>query len=348
MWIWEKLKPLLSRFIPLHVNDPFGLVSRMLASRNRAALFTLWLTGLGVLLSPLDWLLQFIERRSNATALCESPGPHIIVCGPARSGTTLVYQVLSSALPVAYARNFTVLFSRSPLLAAKLFTRNRRERRRHSYENYYGKTAGMQAPTEANHLWNQWVESDESGFRTRLTASGAAKMARFFNRFSCQAGQPTLSKNNNANAFADVIADTLDNAYFICLRRDSRYLAQSLVRAREVINGNIHQSYGVTESDNHTTATDPIEQVVEQIEFLDNLAITQQQRIGAERFWIVDYESFCANPSQLVSRVRQQILGQSEQQASGAAPLPEIVNNNRITDPAMFERLQERLESRSV
>ena len=347
MWIWEKLKPGLSRFVPKHVNDPFGLIGRMLASKNRAALFTLWLTGLGLVLSPVDWALQFAERRRKVeNDDDESHGPHIVICGPARSGTTLVYQVLASALPVSYARNFTVLFSRAPILASKYLTRNHKKGKSQSFQNYYGKTAGMQAPSEANHLWNQWVDSDASGFRTKLSPQGLENMAQFFKQFSKQSGLPTLSKNNNANAFADEMAQRQSNTYFICLRRDKRYLAQSLLRAREEINGDIEQSYGVTDSELENNDKDPMSQVIKQIEYLDELAIAQQAKIGAERFWIVDYESFCANPEALITKVKQVILGQTETQLENT--IPEIVNNNRITDPVMFKQIEERLAQQSL
>jgi hypothetical protein len=365
MWIWEKIKPVLSRFIPQHVNDPFGLIGRMLSSSNRAALFTLLLTALGILLTPLDWLLQFYERRykkpDSRVVNTSDVGPHLFICGPARSGTTLVYQVLANALPVVYPRNFTALFSRSPILASKLLTRTTS---RHSgYENFYGKTYGMQAPSEANHLWNQWVLPDESHFRTRLEEQGLEKMASFFTRLSAEFGRPTITKNNNANAFADVIAGALENAYFICLRRDSRYLAQSLIRAREVINGDIEQSYGVVDAQSHNDENDPVSQVIAQIEYLNQTALTQQKKIGAERFWIVDYESFCADPNQLIERIRSEIPGMAEVRGAGnhapdthdsnadaaeknsseSMPLAAIKNNNRISDPDLFKQLEERL-----
>ena len=381
MWIWEKIKPVLSRFIPQHVNDPFGLIGRMLSSSNRAALFTLLLTALGILLTPLDWILQFFERRyqkpDNRDASTPDVGPHLFICGPARSGTTLVYQVLANALPVVYPRNFTALFSRSPILASKLFTRD--ASRTAGYENFYGKTYGMQAPSEANHLWNQWVMPDESHFRTRLEGQGLHDMVSFFIRLSAEFGKPTITKNNNANAFADVIAGELENAWFICLRRDSRYLGQSLIRAREVINGDIEQSYGVVDAQSLNDKDDPVSQVIAQIEYLNQTAEKQQEIIGAERFWIVDYESFCADPNQLIERIRSEIPGMSEvhgsdttaskttasktadpktidpktsgsgtsdggQRSTESVTLPAIVNNNRVSDPVLFKQLEERLE----
>ena len=338
--LWENIKTRLSRFIPTHINDPIGLVRRMLASKKRAAYSTLWLTGLGVVFSPVDWVLQFLESGTRTGEAQRSDGPHIFVCGPARSGTTLVYQVLADALPVAYLRNFTTLFPRAAILSSRLFTRGKSDSRPKSYESYYGKTAGLQSPCEANHLWNQWVESDESGFRTRMTLPGAEAMARFFRDFSSFSELPTLSKNNNANAFADVISCNLDNSYFICLKRDTCYQAQSLLQARLEINGDIKQSYGVTNVEFFRDDSDPVTQVIQQITYLDEIALAQQESVGADRFWIVSYESFCANPQELVNRVQKEILKHSEAEMVAASDLPKITNNNRVIDSLLFQRLK--------
>jgi len=319
----------------------------MLLSKEPAARFTLLLTILGVLLSPLDWLCSFFERQQKTRSTTQPCGPHIFVCGPARSGTTLVYQVLANTLPLAYPRNFTALFSRSSLLASRLFTHSKTNKLRQRVDNYYGKTAGMQSPCEANHLWNQWVEPDESSFRTRLLPDGAQKMSSFFNSFSIQSGLPTLTKNNNANAFADVIATQLDNAYFICLRRDKRYLAQSLIKARREINGDINQSYGVIDTNSDPDKSDPVSQIVDQVIYLDALAEEQQRKIGSKHFWIVDYESFCATPSKLIERIRVEILQQNDRK-NNKDKIATIVCNNRITDPVLFNQLERRFEEQNA
>ena len=344
MSIWTKVKLSLTRFIPSHVNDPFGLIHRMLTSGNRAAPFTLWLTGVSILATPIDWLMQRFEAGTREKLDKHTPMPHIFICGPARSGTTLLYQVLSSYLDVSYVRNFTVAFSRSPILASRLFTRHS-DKRNQQYENYYGKIAGMQAPSEANHLWYQWVDADASDFRTELRVDGAAQMADFFNNFSALESKPTLSKNNNANAFASTIAQSLENSYFICMRRETKFLAQSLLQARLEINGNIEQSYGVTNTDNSDKSDmGPVEQVLDQIAYLNKLAEEQQASIGSDRFWIVDYESFCDDPTALIQRVKSDILKNND--AESSFTVPDIKANNRVTSPERFKQIEKALERR--
>jgi len=317
----------------------------MLTSGKKAAPFTLWLTGLSILATPIDWLMQRFETGTRRKMDHQPSGPHIFVCGPARSGTTLVYQVLADNLDVAYARNFTTAFSRSPVLASRLFTRSSSRKNKSSYENYYGKTAGMQSPSEANHLWNQWVDVDTSDFRTKLSPEGALRMSDFFNSFSASEAKPTLSKNNNANAFAELISQSLDDTYFICLKRETRYLAQSLLQARMEINGDIDQIYGVANrgasAGEKNTQSDPVHQVLEQIDYLNNLAKSQQLTLGKERFWIVDYEDFCNDPASLVKRVSTEILKNVELHKDFS--LPKIKHNNRCTNPDIFEKIEQAL-----
>ena len=174
MFGWKYTRNLYYRFIPSHINDPFGLIKRLLFSSNRSARFTLFITGLGVLLTPLDWTLSklegFTQRSDLSTSDSKIRGPHIFVCGPARSGTTLLYQVLADNLEVAYTRNLALLFPRSTHMMTKLSSlfSTKPGYTKTGYQNYYGKTHGFSAPSEANFLWNQWVEPDESSFRTCL------------------------------------------------------------------------------------------------------------------------------------------------------------------------------------
>ena len=326
------------------MNDPVGLIRRMLTSGKKAAPFTLWLTGISILATPIDWLLQRFETKTRAKVSGQTAGPHIFICGPARSGTTLVYQVLANNLDVAYVRNFTVAFSRSPVLISRFLTRKSADHKAQEYENYYGKTAGMQSPSEANHLWNQWVDVDTSDFRTVLSPEGASNMADFFNSFSASENKPTLSKNNNANAFAEIVSESLENAYFICMKRETRYLAQSLLQARIEINGNVAQSYGVTNTSIDADETGPVDQVLEQIDYLNNLADAQQRRVGEDRFWIVDYEDFCNNPAALLQRVNTEILGNSDKDARFS--VQDIKHNNRCTNAEIFNQIESTLAER--
>lgn len=368
VWL-ENNKKGLSLFIPAHINDPIGLVARLWASEQRAARFTLVLTALGIILSPIDWLCSFFARHvrpfkktclTSSTILeRQQSGPHIFICGPARSGTTLVYQVLADQLDVAFTSNRATLLPRSQRLLIWLAQRGYIKRKpalsdeqlpdtNADYQNYYGKISGFSGPNEANALWNQWVEPDAADYRTVVTLAGMQDAAEYYSLLSMAINKPTLAKNNNANVFANELHRHLPNSYFICMRRGTQFLAESLIRARLEINGDITHSYGVVDTgmlyncDKDITSVNPYSDVLDQIEYLDELAVHQQLEIGPDRFWIVDYEMFCDNPAGLLDRVRSEILGDTRTYQS----IDPIVSSNKITNSKIFERIAAEISHR--
>lgn len=346
--MWKYLKKPFSRLIPEHVGNPFSLVARMLASGKRSAVFTLWLTGLGVILTPLDMLLKLRERRTIADSAKDSETPIVFVCGPARSGTTVTYQVLSHYLPIQYIRNLTTLFPRSPITATRLFGRFFRPVQNLDLDNYYGKTRGMLGPSEGNHIWNRWVAPDHTGFRTILSEEKAAELAAFFQTLLALEQQPLINKNNNLNVFADIVYQHLPNSFFLCLRRDPPFLAQSLLAAREEIRGSVTKGYGVENTaDTQSPTTDPVVTVCQQVQYLDARANRMQSVIGADRFWIVDYEQFCQNPADLISRVFRDIL-QVEPDKELLATVPVLQSTNRVKNPEQMNSIVKTLHSLGV
>ena len=85
------------------------------------------------------------------------------------------------------------------------------------------------------------------------------------------------------------------------------------------------------------------EDVCRQVLYHQQLAREQQERIGPERFWIVDYEAFCRNPSVLVEAVANKVLGQPcPDDARQLSPFT-ISNSVRI-DPPQFHEIETTLE----
>jgi hypothetical protein len=342
-----RLKSLLSPFVPAHVSNPFGLARRMISSGNRVALFTLFTTAAGVLCIPVDMLLGLRERRLVASAPAAPARPTVFICGPARSGTTLVFQVLCRHLDVACLRNVTALFPRSPIAVSRIYRRltGGREAAARPYENYYGKTAGLGGPSEANHVWHRWVQPDATGFRTILPPACARAAARFFAAL-CEAEQkPIVAKNNNLNAFADVIASAFPDVLILCLRRSPEFLAQSLLQARREIHGSVFRSYGVQDAGTGVVTDDPVPSVCAQVAFLDRMAEGMRARIGAERFWIVDYEEFCRSPGTLVAAVAAKL---GVPVAAGAGSIAPIPVNNVVRDAAELASIRRGLKAVGV
>ena len=313
----------------------------MIFSGNRAALFTLLITAVGILCIPLDLLLSIRERRLLSSAAAAPASPMIFVCGPARSGTTLVFQVLCRHLDVSFLQNVTALFPRSPIIVSRIYRRLFGLKRNSAdyYQNYYGKTNGLNGPSEANHIWNRWVLPDATGFRTKLSVAGAHEAARFFSAFGEIDRKAMVAKNNNMNVYADVIAAAMPNALIICMRRSPDFLAQSLLQARREIHGSVSHGYGVQDVEDGVAVADPISSVSSQVTFLNRKARELLSLVGEDRFWIVDYEEFCENPEKLVADISKKLA--IPMMTSGADPaIAPIAIRNVVRDQAELERIR--------
>ncbi|HEY7028351.1 MAG TPA: sulfotransferase [Gemmatimonadales bacterium] len=298
------LRRALHRFIPAQFHDPVGLTKRLIRSRDPAAYFAMRLAGFGPFCAPLDLLLQPFERRAYLAAPPRRL-PVLFVCGPPRSGTTLVAQALIENLPVAYFGNLTALFPRSPITANRVF-RRLISRRPIGYRSYYGRTDHLSGPNDGLQLWDRWLGPDRTQAPAELSPEQRQAMVKFFDAYEAWSGLPLVAKNNNLNASAGLVAAALPNCYFLCLTREPVFLARSLLRGRLDIHGREDLAYGLMPPTGDSA--DPIENVCRQVIYLEQLGLKQQASIGPARFRLISYEDFCRDPGATLKLVAEEIL----------------------------------------
>lgn len=342
----KSARNLLHKYVPQQFHDPFGLLSRLARSKNRAAWFAVETSVLGLLMTPLDLVLQMREHALYRRA--SRPGyPMIFVCGAPRTGTTLVTQTLLNNLPVQYFNNLTSVFPRSPIVANQLLS-GWVKKTPATYSSFYGKSDRFSGPNDALYIWDRWLGSDRERIQESLSAEDKSNMMHFFGAFQEAFPGPLLNKNNNLNVQANVVAEVFDNAHFICMTRAPLYLAQSLYLARLDIHGDPDFPYGIHDP-NRVSTQDVIEDVCRQVLFHQRKIHEQQRLVGADRFWIVPYEQFCQQPEALVARAAESILGISIQATKLRESLaPFKVSNKTRMDPEAFEKMRTTLSQLQV
>ena len=291
---------LVDRFVPAQYDDPLGVVRRAFASGAPGGRFAILLAAIGLLASPADRFLERWERARHAAARSPSM-PILFVCGPPRSGTTIVGLSLMRSLGVAYLTNVTSVFPLAPITASRIL-RAEPGRRHVPLESYYGRTSGFLAPNDGLYLWDRWFGADRTQIRDGLDGDGADAMVRFFGAHEAWAGRPLVAKNNALNAHAHLIASHLPTARFLCLTRDPLYLGQSLLIARREMYGADSKAYGLAPAA-PAGRPDLYRDIARQVAFHEGMARSQQRRLGEDRFQIVRYEDFCAAPGDFVTRI---------------------------------------------
>ena len=291
--------------------------------------------GLGVLCTPLDIFFQIFEKKHNKTAIAPKK-PQIFVCGAPRAGTTLTAQVLIRHLPVFYFNNLTSIFPRSPITASKLFGWVvKGDNEDVGYTSFYGRTTRPSSPNDALYFWDRWTGGNRHHIPEKILPKEIENMVQFFGAMEAYSGKPLVAKNNSLNTYADLVAQEMEQAYFICLDRDPLYLAQSHIIARRFIQGNENIHYGIGKPEDFGfEGEDYIEDLCRQILFYKKCMKEQQRLIGRDRFYIVKYEDFCQNPVKWVHIIAKNILGITLSKEQLKQDMPTFI-------PSMQQRLDD-------
>ena len=284
--------------------DPIGLVMRMLKSGKRAANTSLIREFLSLGLTPIDHLWKHKEAKLLSLCPTSEELPVILIVGPPRSGSTLIYQALASSLPVSYLNNIGGLFTHAPLVASKFFDRFLPSSAP-SFKNYYGNTEKLSDPNDGFKLWDRWLGKDRYAPQQDLSHQQKVEMNHFFKLWMSIFKKPFLNKNNRNTTCLEVLASSLENAYFIVVKRDPVFIAQSLLCAREEIQGSRTIGWGL--GSNHTSrdriCKTGLHQVAEQVAWIYTNLEQQTQNIPAHRLIHVNYETFCQEPITVISEI---------------------------------------------
>lgn len=293
------------RFVPAHFQDPVGLARRLLGSGDADAYAAMAHAALGVVCAPVDALLEASERRLYQAAPAPVL-PQLFVCGPPRSGTTLVAQALIAHLPVAWLSNLTAVFPRAPIRAMTLFSR-RLPVWQATYRSYYGRSRLLNAPNDSLQIWDRWLGADRTRPRVELTAEEREAMVRFFGALEQLTRHPLVAKNNNLNLQALPVAEALPGARFLVLDREPEFLAQALLMARREIHGNLLAPYGL--HPDVRADDDPITSVCRQVTAHRRAGAALHAALGPTRSMVLSYEEFCSHPQATMARIATELLG---------------------------------------
>lgn len=311
--------------------DPIGLVRRMLTSGNKAAYNALFYEGLRIGAIPLDFALKFVERRQLSKEL-STQHPVVLIAGAPRSGTTLVYQALAAYLDVSCPTNLTAMLPNSSLTTARLqswIPINQQP----DFSNFYGQTSRLHGPNDAFHLWNRWLGKDRYCPADSMTDRTAREMNQFLTAWTTAFDKPFLNKNNR-NAFAiELLAQHVPSARFVVVRRNPMYVAQSLIIARQKVQGDKTKGWGL-QSTSSTPEDDPlgyVDDVCRQILSIDTKLNRQLKTVNPERIVELTYEGFCEDPAYNIRLVASKITGLELNPHRNLDVLPAFKTSSNLT-----------------
>lgn len=171
-----------------------------------------------------------VERSLARAAASDEPSVCFIL-GPPRSGTTLLYELMTEEFGCAYFSNFAKRLYRTPVAATWLAQRAIR-RRRGSYESDYGTIPGALAPAEAGRIWRHWMPDAAPYFQDRPGLSDDEIRARIA-AMARIARAPMLVKYLSLQSEIPRLLRLFPRAVFLRVDRDLAENARSIFRGRQ-------------------------------------------------------------------------------------------------------------------
>lgn len=267
----------------------------------------------------------------------------VFIVGAPRSGSTLLYQLVTDCLDVGYVANAHASWPGGPALV---------EARRHllahrpartDFSSTYGATEGDLGPSECGPYWYRFFpRRPHHAPAGSVDAATIAAIRASVAAFADAASRPVVYKNLFTTVRMGPLAEALPEARWIWISRDVADNAHSLLEGRLSNHGSIDEWFSVEPPGvEDLRALPPEQQVVEQVRRLDRLVATELASIGADRSLHVRYEDLCSRPLDELQRIRDFLARTGTPVGMRREPptdFPMRTGEVRI-DPALYERM---------
>lgn len=270
--------------------------------------------------NELEFVLKTLEKTiidPAKTATYKSDYPKIFIVGCARSGSTLLSQLLANYSDWCYPTNLMSRFYYAPYVGAMiqkmLYDLDDKEElfgkqttKLNNFKSTLGKTKDALSPNEFWYFWRRFFKFDNI---QKMSDEELENVDVYYFLNSIHSIQdvfkkPLFMKAMILNWHIDFLYNKVPNSYFIYIKRDTIYNAQSLLKARENFFGNLDEWYSFKPPEfNQIIKKTPVQQVINQVNVTNSAIETQLYKIDASKHISITYEDLCANPVNTLSDI---------------------------------------------
>jgi len=266
---------------------------------NKARKGILWVAKKGI-----DSTLGHVENY--ITAKQDQPEyPPIFIVGPARSGTTLIYQSIIYYFNVSYFSNSMTFFPSVPAITAKILSYVNGCSSPKNFSSNYGKVKGWNAPSQGHQIWIRWFPKNQSANRLEFSQANKRKLTGTLSYIEKCYQAPFVNKWPGFSVYLLQLASAFPNALFIRVQRDYLQNAQSILKGRYDLTGDPGKSISrVPVSYKQYEGRDYIEQVCAYLYGIEEQLKFDIQKIGSDKVFNVRYEDFCTQPLNIMRQLK--------------------------------------------
>lgn len=229
--------------------------------------------------------------------------PPVFIIGPARSGTTLIYQSIINNFEVAYFPNLAALLNKAPLFATQLIhLLNLQKNLKKDYSSNYGKISGLSSPSQGYEIWRRWFPRGEYKLTDNILQQEDLKktvggIEKFYSA-------PFINKWPAFSVYIPELLTLFPDAFFIRVTREYSEVAKSVLKGRRVKKYKPGKS--ITQLPKNALPyqhSSPVEQVCSYVLGIESQISEDLLKVDKGNYVTIRYEEFCRKPDSLLRSI---------------------------------------------
>jgi hypothetical protein len=240
--------------------------------------------------------MRWLDTRLIKWGVKQPVSPPVFIIGAPRTGTTLLYQLLTQRYELAYFTNLTTPFYKTPVVAFWVSHHLLFEPKVDDYTSNFGKTKGWHSPHECGDFWYRWFPRGE---RVYVPPEATPKkvlntLSRTVRAMSAVSDTLVIFKNVYNSMRIAPLVESFPNATFLVSRRDPVDTAQSILKSRIKALGRKDAWWSLPPKEIFDIKKHPYwQQVVEQVYYTYQQIAEDRRRFQGGKFFDVKYEEVC-------------------------------------------------------
>lgn len=275
--------------------------------------------------------------------------PPVFIIGPPRSGSTLLFQVLTDAFDFGFMSNLHSYFFGAPSILEAISHRNSNSKTS-SYSSQYGRTKNLSSPSEIGEFWYRFFRRNPAYVTLKdVEPKKMLNLRRAVASFIKVCDKPVLFKNLYVSLRLEPIVEHIPEAIFIIIKRDELDNARSILKARMDIYHTYEKWFSLK-----PPSTIDLEQLVPEAQVVQQIRLVQDQirndlptkKIAQHKLFKLDYEELCRDPIKQIELIKQFLYKNNVKVKENTnTPTSFPLSTGAKIDPAMLERLEEYIQN---
>lgn len=266
----------------------------------------------------------------------------VFIIGVPRSGSTILYQLITNCLDVLYPDNVVNMCRENPYLGFWLSQLMFDDKPHNCFTSNYGRSGALHGPSELGNFWKKWLPVDQHFVDFgEIDETSKNEIQTIFYHLITKYKKPLIYKNLAMGQRLRLIKEFAPNAKLIYIKRDPLYNIQSIfIKSRQ----NCEQWWSIKPGNwQDLSRMDCLKRSVYQYYYLEKQIQHDLQFFASEQLMTVMYDDI-VKTAEILEKTRRFIGPNIKYRSQDPIVSIKLKDNIKIA-PDKFRQIEEELKS---